>query len=107
MADIELKSNEKKYIEFIIKDSDLERFNLTSIDATIQIQKYGESTLVITNTCEVTSAVDGECRWLYGGTLSTGDYKAEIELTTTGGLKYITPSFDIEVVSGLPEWLYS
>ena len=103
MTDIELKTNENKYIEFIIKDSDNDRFNLTDMVATIQIQKYGESTLSVNTGCNITDATNGELRYLYDGALPVGDYKGEIELTTDGGLKYITPSFDIEVVSGLPE----
>jgi hypothetical protein len=46
--------------------------------------------------------VNGTCRWLYNGSLPVGEYTAEIEMTTTTGLKYITPSFDIEVINSLP-----
>ena len=103
MADFQLKNNEYKYLEFTIKDSDKELFNLTDMVATIQIQKYGETSLSVSTACQITDATNGECRYLYDGALSVGDYKGEIELTTLGGLKYITPSFDIEIVSGLPE----
>jgi len=102
MTDIELKTNESKYIEFIIKDSDNERFNLTDMVATIQIQKYGETTLIVNTACTITDATNGELKYLYEGNLSVGDYKGEIELTT-GSLRYITPSFDVEVIASLPE----
>ena len=103
MADLRLKKSEKKYLEFIIKDADGYRLDLTGCVATIQIQKYGESTLRINSAMEITDATEGECRYLYQGQLPTGEYKGEIEITTGAGVKYITPTFTLEIVSDLPE----
>jgi hypothetical protein len=104
MANFVVKNNENKYLTFTVKDEDNEYFNLTGFVATIQIQKYGESSLNVSSSCNVNIPLDGKCRYLYDGTLSVGNYKAEIEFTyVSSGLKYITPTFDIDVVSNLPE----
>ena len=64
MTDIELKNNEEKYIEFIIEDYNGERFDLSSINATIQLKKYGDTTLSVDTACLVTNPTNGICKWL-------------------------------------------
>jgi hypothetical protein len=103
MADLELKANESKYLTFTIKDANDEVFDLTDTLSTIQLQKYGQSTLIVNEGCAIVSAINGTCKWLYRGALNAGMYRAEIEITFSGGLKYITPTFDIEIIASLPE----
>ena len=79
---IELKTNENKYLEFTIKDNDGEYFNLTDYVATMQIQKYGESTLSVNSGCSISNAADGKVMYLYNSTLTAGEYSGEIELTS-------------------------
>ncbi len=99
---ITIKNNEKKYLEFTIRDSDDNIMDLTNCDATIQLQKYGESSLSVSTSCTITDATGGICKYLYNGSLTTGMYKAEIEIIN-GDTIYITPTFDIDVVTSLPE----
>jgi hypothetical protein len=103
MSDLTIKQNENKFIEFTIRDNDGNPFTLTSMVATIQVQKYGQSTLILSAACEITSAANGELRWNYNSALSVGEYKAEIEVTTDAALVYITPSFDVDIIASLPD----
>ena len=100
--DLELKATEKKYIQFIIKDADGNLYNLSGCSATIQIQKYGESTVSLTKSLSISDPTNGVCQMYYDGDLNPGDYRAEIEITTAAGLKYITPIFTIRVLEDIP-----
>jgi len=103
LTDLRLKKSEKKYIQFIIKDEDDNRLDLTGCEATLQIQKYGESTLRVNSSLNITDATEGECRYYYQGNLPVGYYKGEIEVTTEAGLTLITKTFTLEVIADLPE----
>jgi len=61
-----------KYIEFTLKESNsIDAHTLSSYDSiTFQAQRIGESTVRVSGTCEVTSANDGECRYL----IASGDF---------------------------------
>ena len=101
MAQFTIKTTENKYLEFVIRDDDGDIFSLSGMNATINIQRHGTATLATSNSCEVTNATAGECRYLYDGSLSAGDYKAEIVITN-GTYTYITPDIEIEIVATLP-----
>jgi len=96
-----LKTNEKKYLEFTIKDYEGDLLDLTTFSATIQIQKYGDTTLSVNTACSITTPIDGLCRYLYDGSLTVGMYKAEVEVSNES-IRYITPTFDINVIAGIP-----
>ena len=95
MADLEIKAGQTIYLEFIIKDADGNYFNLTGASATLQVKKYGESTLRIDGSCEVHEPLLGKCRYLYQDDLPPGDYQAELEIVDNSGFKFITPTFTI------------
>ena len=102
MTDLEIITGQTIYLEFTIKDSDGNYFDLTGASATLQVKKYGESTLRINGSCEIHDPTNGKCRYLYQDDLPTGDYQGELEIVDNAGLKYITPTFSIKVIADLP-----
>lgn len=102
MKEIVVKTNEKKYIEFVIRDEDMTYPDLTGVVATIDLQKYGTSTLSVSEECDTTYASESKCRWLYNGSLDPGLYKAEVELTFPSGHKLISETFLIRIEKDLP-----
>jgi len=96
LFDLVLKSSEHKYLEFTIKDADLNYVDLNGCDVTLQVQKYGSSSLSINAPCEIVDPDHGKVRYLYEGELSPGYYKAEIEISNSN-TKLITKTFIIKV----------
>ena len=101
MADLTLKDSEVKYLEFTIKDTEGNKVDLTGYSATLQVQKYGSSTLDINSACEITDATNGKVRYLYNQDLSPGNYRAEIEIYDGSSTLYITKTFTIKVIGDI------
>jgi len=97
MADLTLKDSEQKYLEFTRKDDNGNYIDLSGCSVTLQVQKYGESSLAISSPCEVISPSDGKVRYLYEGELTPGHYRAELEVYDGSNILYITKTFTIKV----------
>ena len=89
---------------FTVTDVDDNAFNLTGATVKFKMASHTATTLKIDGTCTLVVAASGTCAYtvVSGDFDTTGDYKAELEITISGKV-YTIQGIDVCIIRDLPD----